>query len=176
MGGRVYKGPNYIADMYVHSVVFIIPERFLYITNLVLVLLSVISRARALASSQHVSSISWPVHVGFCIVLISDDVRHKLGAVLPVQSRECGVPAQVRLIIRYLTPLDYNGHGWIYIYVSDNGNTGAEGVKTATHLINLTSLAVNDDPVLVLPSMLYMNEEGQISVGMVHLYDVDAQV
>lgn len=52
------------------------------------------------------------------------------------------------LAMQYTPDADYTGADTLTVQVSDQGNTGAGGAKTATGTVNITVTAVNDAPVL----------------------------
>eukprot|EP00003_Mantamonas_plastica_P002500 TRINITY_DN1189_c0_g1_i3.p1 TRINITY_DN1189_c0_g1~~TRINITY_DN1189_c0_g1_i3.p1 ORF type:complete len:2400 (-),score=855.86 TRINITY_DN1189_c0_g1_i3:116-6346(-) len=73
----------------------------------------------------------------------------------------------------YNPSANYVGADTIRIGVSDQGNNGSGGEKTANATIGVTVTAVNDGPTLTLPSAQNVNEDTDLTVGGIMIGDID---
>ncbi len=77
--------------------------------------------------------------------------------------------------LAYRPNLNFNGSDSLSVSLSDLGNTGSGGIKTATGSVSLSIAAVNDAPVNTLPSgPVSTNEDTAVSIGTLSVSDVDA--
>ncbi len=77
--------------------------------------------------------------------------------------------------LAYRPNQNFNGSDSLSVTVSDLGNTGSGGIKTASGSVSLAISAENDAPVNTLPSgPVSTNEETAVSIGSISVSDVDA--
>ena len=88
-----------------------------------------------------------------------------------------GTVANINLALArvdYLSNTDFNGVDSLSVSVDDQSNTGSGGAKTDTKSVAITVSAVNDAPVLTVPSAQTINEDTVLSITGISVADVDA--
>ena len=76
--------------------------------------------------------------------------------------------------VDYLGNANYSGADVLNLSVDDQGNTGSGGAKTDTKSVAITVAAVNDAPILTVPSAQSVNEDTLLSITGISIADVDA--
>ena len=69
---------------------------------------------------------------------------------------------------------DFNGTSTVNVSVDDLGNSGSGGSLTDADSFNITVSAVNDDPIITVPSPQNTNEDTNLSITTLSLADVDS--
>ncbi|MGI0487175.1 cadherin-like domain-containing protein [Pantanalinema rosaneae CENA516] len=74
----------------------------------------------------------------------------------------------------YLGNANFNGTDTLTIVANDNGNTGNGGALTATQTIGITVNAINDAPLLTVPTSLTVAEDTNLTLSGITITDVDS--
>ena len=76
--------------------------------------------------------------------------------------------------VDYLGNANYSGADTLNLSVDDQGNTGSGGAKTNSGSVAITVTAVNDAPVLTVPSAKTVDEDTLLSITGISVADLDA--
>ncbi|MBL1177965.1 beta strand repeat-containing protein, partial [Pantanalinema sp. GBBB05] len=74
----------------------------------------------------------------------------------------------------YTGNANFSGADTLTIVANDNGNTGNGGALTATQTIGITVNAVNDAPLLTVPTSLTVAEDTNLTLSGITITDVDS--
>ena len=75
--------------------------------------------------------------------------------------------------VNYVGNANFNGSDTLTITADDQGNTGSGGAKTDSKTVAITVSAVNDAPILTVPSAKTVNEDSLLSITGISVADVD---
>lgn len=74
----------------------------------------------------------------------------------------------------YTGNANFSGADTLTIVANDNGNTGNGGALTATQTIGITVNAINDAPLLTVPTSLTVAEDTNLTLSGITITDVDS--
>ena len=78
------------------------------------------------------------------------------------------------LEVSFLAAPNANGDITLSVTINDNGNTGTDGAETASGTVTLRVAAVNDAPVITVPSGISLTEDIAGAITGISFSDVDA--